>query len=190
MPNRQHMEQMTAGMTSYFLSISKLQASTRAVPAPAPSELSPVGSAILGECERLEFGTRVELLVALSQVHLSRSGDCRRRRNVDELQKNKDNVWFPDHTENLSTPGVNVKCEIFRSTVTSSELLYMCSCHRLNTQSYATQCNPVCPGIHTSSSFTHYNPCARTPVDLCSPWINRVVMNSDSVVKWSVIWEE
>ncbi len=75
MPNRQHMEQMTAGMTSYFLSISKLQASTSAVPAPAPSELSPVGSAILGERGRLEFGKRVERLVTLSQVHLSRFGD-------------------------------------------------------------------------------------------------------------------
>lgn len=69
------MEQMTAGMISYFLSISKLQASTSAMPAPAASALSPVGSAILGECGRLEFGTRVELLGVLSQVHLSRSGD-------------------------------------------------------------------------------------------------------------------
>lgn len=83
------MEQMTAGMTSYFLSISKLQASTSAMPAPAPSELSPVESAILGECGRLKFGTRVECLVALSQVHLSRFGDCKRRENVDELQNNK-----------------------------------------------------------------------------------------------------
>lgn len=43
------MEQMTAGMTSYFRSISRLQASTSAAPVPARSVLSPVGSAILGE---------------------------------------------------------------------------------------------------------------------------------------------
>lgn len=43
------MEQMTAGMTSYFRSISKLQASTSAMPAPTPSELSSVGSAILDQ---------------------------------------------------------------------------------------------------------------------------------------------
>lgn len=67
------MEQMTAGMTSYFLSISKLQASTSATPAPAPSELSPVGSAILNECGRLKFWTRVEVLAALYRVHLSLS---------------------------------------------------------------------------------------------------------------------
>lgn len=68
------MEQMTAGMMSYFLSISRLQASTSAMPAPPTSEVSPVGSAILGERGRLQFGTRV---VALSQVHLDRSGDCK-----------------------------------------------------------------------------------------------------------------
>lgn len=65
------MEQMTAGMTSYFLSISKLQASISAIPVPAPSELGPVGSAILGERGQLMFGARLQPLVALSQVHLS-----------------------------------------------------------------------------------------------------------------------
>lgn len=50
-PNRQHMEQMTVGMTSYFLSISKLQASAMADP--APSELSPVGSVIVLNFEAL-----------------------------------------------------------------------------------------------------------------------------------------
>lgn len=45
------MEQMTVGMTSYFLSISKLQASAMADP--APSELSPVGSVIVLNFEAL-----------------------------------------------------------------------------------------------------------------------------------------
>lgn len=45
------MEQMTVGMTSYFLSISKLQASAMADP--APSELSPVGSVIVSNFEAL-----------------------------------------------------------------------------------------------------------------------------------------
>lgn len=83
------MEQMTAGMTSYFLSISRLQASTSAMPAPAPSELSPVGSAILGECGRLKFRKRVELRLVLSQVHLSSFGDCKRRENVMNCGKGK-----------------------------------------------------------------------------------------------------
>lgn len=59
MPKRQHMEQMTVGMTSYLRSISKLQASTSATP--APSELSPVGSVILVECWRLQDQLKVEL---------------------------------------------------------------------------------------------------------------------------------
>lgn len=65
------MEQMTVGMTSYFLSISKLQVSTSTVPAPKPSKLDPVGSAILvneGGCG-LPFRTSVGPRVALSQVH-------------------------------------------------------------------------------------------------------------------------
>lgn len=65
------MEQMTAGMTSYFLSISKLQASTSAIPVPALSVLSPVGSAILGERGQLMFGARLQPLAVLSQVHLN-----------------------------------------------------------------------------------------------------------------------
>lgn len=78
------MEQMTAGMTSYFLSISRLQESTSVAPAPALSGLSPVGSAILAECGKAEerFGTRVELPVALSEVHLSRLGNCKGRKKV------------------------------------------------------------------------------------------------------------
>lgn len=118
------MEQMTAGMTSYFLSISKLQASTSAMPAPAPSELSPVGSAIPGECGRLKFGTRVELLLVLLRVHLSRFGDCKRGENVDCVAESqsckKKKIFILIDAENSSTPGLNVKCEIFRSTVTSS----------------------------------------------------------------------
>lgn len=51
-PNRQHMEQMTVGMTSYFLSISRVQTSTSAPSAPAAAVLSPVGSSILDQCWR------------------------------------------------------------------------------------------------------------------------------------------
>lgn len=113
------MEQMTAGMISYFLSNSKLQASTSAMPAPAPSELGPVGSAILGERGRLKFGTRVELLVALSQVHLSRFGDCKRGENVDSvaesLSQGKRNLiaqmeFYPD--QRLKLQYSRGECEV------------------------------------------------------------------------------
>lgn len=76
------MEQMTAGMMSYFLSISKLQASTSAVPVGALSVLSPVRSAILGERGRLRFGARRRAPAVLSQVHLSRVDDWKRRDDV------------------------------------------------------------------------------------------------------------
>lgn len=84
-PNRQHMEQMTAGMTSYFLSISKLQASTSAIPVPALSVLSPLGSAILGEGGQLtKQGENTP--AALSQVHLSRSDGWKRADDVIRAQ--------------------------------------------------------------------------------------------------------
>lgn len=91
MPNRQHMEQMTAGITSYFLSISKLQASTSAMPVPARSVLSPVGSAILGECGRLTFRMSADFMAVLSQVHLKWFGNCKRG-DSHKSQKNKGNV--------------------------------------------------------------------------------------------------
>lgn len=72
------MEQMTAGMMSYFLSISKLQASTSATPVPALSVLSPVRSAILGERGQLVLGARLHALMVLSQVHLSWVDDWKR----------------------------------------------------------------------------------------------------------------
>ena len=85
------MEQMTAGMTSYFLSISRVQTSTSPMPAsdPAPAPLgpSPDGSAIVGLCQttrgrgwrrrwtrkdmmNLKFTTRVQMTTVLSEVHL------------------------------------------------------------------------------------------------------------------------
>lgn len=79
------MEQMTAGMTSYFLSISKLQASTSAIPVPALSVLSPLGSAILGEGGQLtKQGENTP--AALSQVHLSRSDGWKRADDVIRAQ--------------------------------------------------------------------------------------------------------
>lgn len=76
------MEQMTAGMMSYFLSISKLQASTSATPVPALSVPSPVGSAILREGGQLTFRARRQPLTLLSQAHRSRFDDCERGDNV------------------------------------------------------------------------------------------------------------
>lgn len=91
MPKRQHMEQMTAGMMSYFLSISKLQ-STSTVPAPVPSGLNPVGSAIAAESVgvwgRPTLVSEVKLLLTLSQVHQCSSPERQReeRQKVCEFQ--------------------------------------------------------------------------------------------------------
>lgn len=72
------MEQITAGMMSYFLSISKLQASTSAIPVAALSVLSPVRSAILGERGQLMFRARQHALAVLSPVHRSWVDDWKR----------------------------------------------------------------------------------------------------------------
>lgn len=82
------MEQMTVGMTSYVRSISKLQTSTSATPAPSPSKLSSMGSVILVGGWRLRDWMKVRMKVELqlSLVHLCRVGDCGRRESVNEIK--------------------------------------------------------------------------------------------------------